>query len=268
MEPGRIVLVVLLTLIIHLVDTLSLAARISGVKTKKLALAGSVFNIIVLVSRTSNMIQAPLLGSIVEIALKQHDLAGLALVFRFVLLGATAGTILGAFLIPTFINYFVVALNKLDEVGSIPKLIIVTIRQRKTQAIKENIRGVPITSVKNLVREQMPYKILFLNLLITGIYTTGVLSSMYAGVLNPEYRLTASQLSGIINGFATIVLVLLVDPYSAMVTDRVLSGKLPIASLNRLVLALLVSKLLGTFLSQALLIPAAKIILYFTRLLI
>ncbi|GAV21712.1 lipid II flippase Amj family protein [Carboxydothermus pertinax] len=268
MELERIVLVVFLTLIIHLVDTLSLAARISGVKTKKLALAGSVFNIIVLISRTSNMIQAPLLGSIVEIALKKHDLAGLAAVFRWVLLGATGGTLLGAFLIPTFINYFVIALNKLDEVGSVPKLIIVTLRQRKTQVIKENIRGVPLNSVKNLAREQMPYKILLLNLLITGIYTTGVLSAMYAGVLNPEFRLTASQLSGIINGFATIVLVLLVDPYSAMVTDRVLSGALPMASLNRLVLALLVSKFFGTLLSQVILIPAARVILYFTRLII
>ncbi|NYE58043.1 lipid II flippase Amj family protein [Carboxydothermus ferrireducens] len=268
MEFNRIALVVLLTLIIHLIDTLSFAARIAGIKTKKLALAGSVFNIIVLVSRTSNMIQAPLLGSIVEIALLKHDLAGLEMVFRWVLLGATAGTLIGAVLIPTFINFFTIALNKLDEVGSVPRLIIVTLRQRKTQAIKENIRGVPFKSVKKLAREQMPYKILLLNLIITGIYTTGVLSAMYAGVLNPEYRLTASQLSGIINGFATIVLVLLVDPYSAMVTDRVLNGALPLDSLNRLVLSLVISKFLGTLLSQAILIPAAWIILYFTRLII
>lgn len=169
MEFTRIALVVFLTLIIHLIDTLSFAARIAGIKTKKLALAGSVFNIIVLVSRTSNMIQAPLLGSIVEIALLKHDLAGLEMVFRWVLLGATAGTLIGAVLIPTFINFFTIALNKLDEVGSVPRLIIVTLRQRKTQAIKENIRGVPLQSVKNLARERMPYKILLLNLIITGI---------------------------------------------------------------------------------------------------
>ena len=35
-----------------------------------------------------------------------------------------------------------------------------------------------------------------------AVLVVGVLASIYAGYLNPEYRVTASQLSALINGFA------------------------------------------------------------------
>ena len=46
--------------------------------------------------------------------------------------------------------------------------------------------------------------------------TVGVVASLYAGYLNPEFRVTASQLSAVVNGFATILLFALIDPQGRM----------------------------------------------------
>ncbi|HMU23086.1 MAG TPA: DUF2837 family protein, partial [Sphingorhabdus sp.] len=51
----------LLTLVIHLIGALAYAARIAGVRTHKIALSFALFNVLVLVSRTSNSFLGPFL---------------------------------------------------------------------------------------------------------------------------------------------------------------------------------------------------------------
>ena len=46
--------------------------------------------------------------------------------------------------------------------------------------------------------------VLLANCLAQALLTVGVLASLYAGYLNPEFRVTASQLSAVVNGVATI----------------------------------------------------------------
>ena len=50
-----------LTFVIHLIGTLAYAARIAGVRTGHIATALTLFNLLVLISRTSNSFQAPLM---------------------------------------------------------------------------------------------------------------------------------------------------------------------------------------------------------------
>ena len=66
-----------------------------------IALSLSLFNILILVSRTSNSFQAPLLAKRVEQQIAAGATAGLA-DFRWLLAFATAATVVGAVLIPTF----------------------------------------------------------------------------------------------------------------------------------------------------------------------
>ena len=56
--------------------------------------------------------------------------------------------------------------------------------------------------------------------------TIGVLAASYASALAPQYARTAMTLSGVINGVGTLLLVLLVDPVSALITDQALSRSL------------------------------------------
>ena len=69
-----LVAILLLTAIIHLIGALAYAARIAGVRTKRIAMSFALFNILVLLSRTSNSFLGPLLAKRIETRL--HDGTG------------------------------------------------------------------------------------------------------------------------------------------------------------------------------------------------
>ncbi|GIP39115.1 hypothetical protein J31TS4_23950 [Paenibacillus sp. J31TS4] len=100
---NSILLVSVLTLIIHAAETLSYSVRFAGVKLGKLAIALSLTGIIVLVSRTANLIQAPLTAKFVDYAIA-HDTYPLLDVFRAILLASSAGTLLAILFFPTFVS--------------------------------------------------------------------------------------------------------------------------------------------------------------------
>lgn len=68
-----------------------------------------------------------------------------------------------------------------------------------------------------------------------------------------------------INGVASILLTLLIDPKSAMITDQALRGKRPYGDVKALVVLLITSKLIGTLLGQVLFLPAAQVITSFYK---
>jgi len=96
-----------------------------------------------------------------------------------------------------------------------------------------------------------------LNCLVTAIYTIGVLAALLASTLTQEYSMAASQSSGLINGVATILLTILIDPQIGLMTDKVLRGEKDVATLNKVFGLLMMSRLFGTILAQVLLVPAA-----------
>src|SRR3546814_5689028 len=61
--------------------------------------------------------------------------------------------------------------------------------------------------------------VLIANCLAQSLLAVGVVASLYARYLAPEYRVTASQLSALINGFATILLFAFIDPQLSVMTD-------------------------------------------------
>jgi hypothetical protein len=100
----KLFVICIFTLIIHAIDTFAYSVRIAGIRTGRITIALSVFSIIVMVSRTSNMVQAPLTGSLVDMAKRTGDLVTLENQFRIILLSASLGTIIAGILIPTFIS--------------------------------------------------------------------------------------------------------------------------------------------------------------------
>ena len=65
MDSGLLVICAL-TFVIHLIGTLAYSVRIAGTRTRRIALSLSLFNVLVLISRTSNSFQAPLLAKRVK----------------------------------------------------------------------------------------------------------------------------------------------------------------------------------------------------------
>jgi hypothetical protein len=102
--------------------------------------------------------------------------------------------------------------------------------------------------------------LLIANVVVTSVYSIGVLAAYYASVLNLRARTTAVGLSGIINGVGTIAFTLLVDPTSAIITDQAVKGERTLAEVRSLIFYLAVTAIAGTLLSQLILYPAAWII--------
>ena len=71
------------------------------------------------------------------------------------------------------------------------------------------------------------------NLQRDALLAVGVVASLYADYLAPEFRVTASQMTAIVNGFATILLFALIDPQLSVMTDDAVEGKVDEADFRR-----------------------------------
>jgi len=254
---------IIFTIIIHIIDTLSYSVRLNSVKSGNFALSLSLFNLIVLVARTANMFQAPLIGTMIDISIKIsynpiHEV-------RYVVFATTIGTLIGIVLIPSFLKLFSKSVLKLEETGSIPNLVIQSLSIANIKRIAKNTVIPNKNMISNLRYKNIPKKLLLLNALITGIYAIGVLSAYYASIYSPENRLAISASSGMINGIASILLTIFIDPKAAIITDEAFSGKRDYGDVKTLVIMLIGTKLVGTLLGQLLLIPSAQFIAYFYR---
>lgn len=287
----RLLAVAILTAVIHLINTLTYSIRLSGVRTGKLATAFSLFNVIFLLASTANSIQGPLMASIIERAIKagsvqitgkisgaellsqplyQAQLALLEHQIRFIILGATIGTIIGAVLIPAFVRIFIRAITLFEECGSVPQLIgkvimspgLLFSRSRRLNLPPRN--SFKLLTVRRLA---IPKTFLVLNIVVTGAYTIGVLSSMYAAALFPDFRGAATFISPVINGVATVLAATIVDPTAATITDQALRGERSEDDVKTMSLYLAGTRILGTLFAQVLFLPAAYLVKYIVELL-
>ena len=251
-----------MTFVIHLIDTLSYSVRLNSVKSGQFALSFSLFNLFVLVSRTANTFQAPLIGGIIGASISRgidplNDL-------RKVIFAATIGTLVGILLIPTFLKVFEIAVRRLETTGSVPSLVVEALQVNNIKRMVKSATRPSKTMLLRLRYREIPKRLLIINALVTGIYTIGVLAANYSALLVTEqHRLAAAGSSGLINGLATILLTLFIDPKSAIITDQALRGNRPYGDVKALVVLLITTKLLGTLLGQVLFLPAAKVIASF-----
>jgi hypothetical protein len=104
-----------------------------------------------------------------------------------------------------------------------------------------------------------------LNVAATALWTVGVFAALYAGVLDPSVRVTSSTLSSIVNGGATIMMAVFIDPHMSGMTDDVVEGKVSEGQFRKAIVWLVGSRMTGTVLAQLLLVPAAELIVLVAR---
>src|SRR5215468_10827028 len=102
----QLAIICFLTFVIHLIGTLAYSVPLTGIRTRRIAVAFALFNVLVLISRTSNSFQGPFLAKRVEENLNRPFTGSLLADFRWLLLSATCATVVGALLIPTFQRLF------------------------------------------------------------------------------------------------------------------------------------------------------------------
>lgn len=259
----QLLVIFVLTFFIHVIGTLAYSVRIAGTRTGRIAVSFALFNILLLVSRTSNTFQAPLLAKRVEENIMAGITVGVAADFRWLLVAASLATVIGAALIPTFQRLFTRAVSSFSASRSISHLLLHAFSRGGVSYLRDSIH---VPTKKNLAhlseREGVPMGVVVLNTVAVAIWTVGVFSALYAGYLNEDLRVTASNLSAVVNGLATIILFVVIDPYLSVVTDDVVEGKTTEGTLRRAIFWMVGSRLAGTVLAQALLVPAALLIAF------
>jgi hypothetical protein len=263
----QLLLICFLTFVIHLIGTLAFSVRIAGVRTKRIAVSLALFSILVLVSRTSNSFLGPFLAKRVETSLGAPIHDAILRDFRWLLASSTLATLAGALLIPTFQRVFCRAVLHFQVHRSIPKLILHGFFKGGLSYLRD-VASVPaarnLTSMRSGHGVSMP--ITALNVGATALLTVGVFASIYAGVLDPAVRVTSSTLSSIINGGATILMTVFIDPHMSGMTDDVVEGKVNESRFRQAIVWLVGSRLAGTVLAQALFLPAALLIAAVARI--
>jgi hypothetical protein len=255
----QLAIICLLTAGINLIGTLAYAARIAGVRTGRIAMSFALFNLLVLVSRTSNSFLGPFLAKRIETRLASGGGTALLGDFRIVLASASIAVLIGIVLVPTGQRMFVAAIGHFQRRRSTARLLLAMASPAGLAAIRRSAALPTAGHLQAMGKDRgVGWGVLLANALAQALITVGVLASLYAGYLNPPFRVTASQLSAVINGFATILLFALIDPQLSVMTDDVVEGRVDAALFRRTIVWISVSRLVGTLIAQAFFLPAAE----------
>ncbi|HEV7180655.1 MAG TPA: DUF2837 family protein [Candidatus Baltobacteraceae bacterium] len=250
------------------VQTLSIAAyaaRLAGARSGRAGTAMSLFNMFVTSSRFAQMFYTPMLGSLSD-RTTFATLGTFQWQLRAIVFAGTAGAVLGTLALPTFVMLYLRAIRALERRGSVPKAFVHMFRPATAAAVLRDVKFGVATRLRDLSFKHVPKDVLVLNTLVTAIYGIGIVAAAYASVVYPQAARTALLSSGLVNGFATIAYNIVVDPASALTTDRAIRGERSIGDVKALVAGLSVTAVLGFLLSQLLLIPGAMVIEWAARL--
>jgi hypothetical protein len=179
---------------------------------------------------------------------------------RLIVLSGTLGMIVFALMLPWFIYLFQRGVRSFEKRGSIPHSLFRLADPAVIRDVMTSYRVPTPTRLRAFSIESLPKRMLIFNIVITAVYSIGVVSSYYASLLDVTAARTALGLSGIVNGVGTIAFTLFVDPTSSLITDEAVRGKRPLEQVRSMVFYLAVTAILGTLISQVILWPAAKVI--------
>jgi len=252
----------ILTFIITLIGTLAYAVRIVGVSTGKIAVSFALFNILVLISRTAITIQSPLLTKYVETS----ESFSIINSFYLIIISAGIATIVGAFCVPTFQRVLSKWVVKFSDERSVPKVLVHSFSKSGVRQFKDCVKRPAISNISKLNIRNLPTNILVFNVVVVTIQTVATLAPIYAGIIEPDLRATCLSLVGLINGLATILLFVYIYPYLSIKTDDVIDGKCTEIEFRQCIVGMIGTKVLGTFLSLLLLVPASYFIVEVARL--
>lgn len=243
------------------------AARLAGVRSKRVATGLTLFNLFATSSRMLNLLYAPLMGALIDISRRAGDVAGFELDLRIIIGAATLGAILGGALTPTFAVLLQRGINSFERSGSLVGSILRLGRPTTFASALAEFR-LPRGHMLRYSPAGLPKAFLFWNIIVMAFWIAGPLAAYDAGVIDPKVTATALLLSGLITGVATVTLTLVVDPTAAVITDQAALGMRPEGDIKAMLLYLLLGAVAGTLLAQLVLWPAAHLIVIVARFLV
>ena len=261
----QLVLAMALNCVVQALAIAAYAARLAGARSGRVATAISLFNIFATSSRFAQMFYTPMLGALSDRA-AFTSLGAYQWQLRAIVIAGTVGAVIGTLAIPTFVMLYLRAIRALERSGSVPKAALAMFRPATVAVVLREVKFGVATKIRELPFRNVPKDILLLNVSVTAVYGIGIVAAAYASVLYPQAARTAVLSSGLVNGFATIAYNIVVDPASALITDRAVRGERSIDDVRALVAGLSITAVIGMVLSQLLLVPGARLIEFGAKL--
>ena len=264
---GNFVLLAVFNAIVMLKASTTYSSRISAVITKNVATAIAIYNFFFLLTRIAQQIFAPMIGTMVDNAVKTSNLQSLELQFRWLIGGSTIGALLGFLLLPTFVEVYNKAINGMQKFGSLTNLIWKSIITPSIWAKAIMCLKPPsFMNVKLKDINKIPKNFIYANIIVIAFHTIGVISATFASASYPDAR-GVTLLSSVINGVATILLSILVDPATALVTEETISERRPFEHIKITAVFLSLGTVIGTILSQFIFVPCTEFIKFCSSIL-
>jgi hypothetical protein len=256
---GGIWMIVALNAGLTMLASTTYASRVSAVVTRNVAVALAVYNLFFLITRLSQQFYSPLLGSTADHLVKENQVEQLEHLFRWVLAGASIGSLAGLLLLPTFVEVINKAIGQINRHQSVPKVLMLCALPQNWPAIASCLRPPGLLGVRLSDLRKLPWFFLIGNVVVLSIHSMGTMAAICAGAQlhdNPGAARSATLLSSVVNGVATIMLSLVVDPTLAGITDKCASEKLDSSHIRAAAVFLLGGMLVGTLISQVIFSPA------------
>ena len=266
-QTSGLMLVILLSVFVTALSSTTVVSRISAAITLRVATAFAIYNLFFLITRLAQQIYAPIIGTIVDTAMKTNSILRLQFQLRLIILGATLGTLIGWLLMPTFVEIYKKGINGMEKFGSLPKLIINSFNPKYIKKWIECLRKPSLMGVTLKSLNEIPKTFIYANVIVISIYTVGVLCALYSSAVNSEYARQTTLLSSVVNGVATILIALIVDPMSSLITDQAVAGERPLRHVKIMAVFLIAGMFAGTLISQLIFLPASEFIIFCSRIL-
>lgn len=256
----RLGTVLALTILIYTVETSAYAARLAGIRTRRPAQAGSLYNLLALSARAANALQTTLLAGLVDRAVTAGTVDELTATLRLILLAAAVGIGVGAVLAPSLARLLERAVHSYEQRRSLPRVVLHGLSIEGLPRAREELRSPRAHTILWASRHRLPWRWILLTVLVAVLYAVAGPAAQIASAITPQGARTALTLPSFFTGVGTVLLVLLVDPLTAHVMDQALRGERPASDVTAVTVWQIGARLTGTLLAQLLLSPMAALL--------
>ena len=264
----QLALILVFTALVHAIDTGAYAARLAGVRTGRLALAGSLYNALAIVSRGANTVAGPLIAMMTDLAASKQHADSLLPGFRLILLASSAGTLLAALLIPSLSRVLATGVASYEKRRSLPQVLVNSASVRGLYQIRSGLKRPSLAAVRESRSSPFPRRLLLFSTLATAAFTVSNFAALYASALFPLGARTAASLAPLMTGAAVFVTTFIITPSVALVTDEALRGERQLEDVTYITIWQVGARLVGTLLAQLFLVPMGWALTEITRLFI
>lgn len=203
-------IVVIVFSAVHILEILSFFSRAAGARSDSKTFGYALQRSVAMFTRVFTMALLPALGWLVDSNISRSlylQMVSLAL------LGASAGGVLVFYCRERIIGAFIMLIKNYHTNGN---LLLLLFKYPLFLVYHKSNERTNCLTLNSFLRNEFFWAGSF----VFYVYAISVLMSFYAGLVFYEYRATLSQLSGLSNALATLILTLYIEPKISVLIDR------------------------------------------------